>query len=159
MKVSRKVEPNIFYSAEAFHISAELLQRSAEMQYRGAPFIVNASFALELYLKCFNASTKFSKPTNNTEGVVSYAQVSSEGNSRGHQLKDLFNELSNDLKDQIRSEFSLRVNGVNADEFFLENSRHFINWRYSFERNAETYIAKNVLSMLNVLKTIAMKYL
>lgn len=63
MKILRKTEPNIYYKAEGFHIAAQVLNQANEMQYRGSPFIVNATFAIELYLKCFDGKTIFNRPS------------------------------------------------------------------------------------------------
>ncbi|WP_217517494.1 hypothetical protein [Vibrio metschnikovii] len=69
MKLSRRVEPRIYHQAEAFHIAALTLHHSEAMKHRGSPFIVNASFALELYLKAFDGETVFKEPSEYCEFV------------------------------------------------------------------------------------------
>lgn len=59
MKVKRLIEPNVFYKAEAFHIASKLLYEADSLNGRGGPFIVNAAFSLELYLKSTLSTTIF----------------------------------------------------------------------------------------------------
>ncbi|MBB1278997.1 MULTISPECIES: hypothetical protein [unclassified Pseudoalteromonas] len=159
MKVLRKAEPNIYYKAESFHIAAQVLNQANEMQYRGSPFIVNATFAIELYLKCFDGQTVFNQPSEYCEGVTKYENVTSEGSNRGHDLGKLFNHLNDANRKQISSAFEKRISGITSEEFFEKYRDHFVSWRYGFEGNATVYSPSEILVMLEVLKESASQYI
>ena len=159
MKVLRKVEPNIYSKAEGFHIAAQILNQANEMQYRGSPFIVNATFAIELYLKCLDAKTVFNKPSNECDGFTKYEKVSSESSNRGHDLGKLFNKINEVHRDQISSSFEQRINGISSEEFFGKYRDHFVSWRYGFEGNATAYCSSEILAMLETLKENAAQYI
>ena len=154
MEVLRQVEPRIYYQAEAFHIAAITLYESDTMKYRGAPFIVNASFALELYLKCLDGQTIFDKPSEYSESVTQYERVYSKGAQKGHQLSSLFESLSCEYKDKIANQFYAVSNGLPADKFFVKYNKHFVSWRYGFEGNNDGYVAAEILAMLSVLQAV-----
>ncbi|WP_025564532.1 hypothetical protein [Psychromonas sp. SP041] len=159
MKVVRKVEPRVYYQAEAFHIAAETLNESKSMEFRGAPFIVNASFALELYLKCFDGQTIFDKPTEYFEGVTQYGKVFSKGNEQGHHLSSLFNSLSIEYQNKVIDKFDALDGELLASNFFEKYNTHFVTWRYGFEGNHSSYVAAEVLIMLSVLQSVGKEYL
>ncbi|WP_053982312.1 hypothetical protein [Marinagarivorans algicola] len=159
MRISRKSEPNIYYKAEGFHIAAQILNKANEMQHRGSPFIVNATFAIELYLKCFDGKTVFNRPFEYCEGVTRYENVTSEASNRGHDLGKLFSHLNDANRKQISSAFEKRISGITSEEFFEKYRDHFVLWRYSFEGNATTYSPSEILVMLEVLKEIASQYI
>lgn len=159
MKVLRKTEPNIYYKAEGFHIAAELLNRASEMQYRGSPFIINATFAIELYLKCLDGETIFHRPSEYCEGVTQYEKVTSKGSNRGHDLGKLFSCINETNRQQISCAFEKRINGITSQEFFKKYSDHFVSWRYGFEGNATAYTPSEILTMLEVLKENAAQHI
>ncbi|QZO11368.1 hypothetical protein [Pseudoalteromonas piscicida] len=159
MKVVRQVEPKIYYQAEAFHIAADVLHESELMKYCSAPFIVNASFALELYLKCFDGKTVFKKPSVYCEGVVQYERVIGNVSQQGHNLQNLFGGLPCEYKEKIVSKFDALEMGLSAESFFETNSKHFVSWRYGFEGNNGSYVASEVLAMLSVLQSVGQEYL
>lgn len=161
MKVLREAEPNIYYKAEGFHIAAKVLHQAQakEMQHRVTPFIVNATFAIELYLKCFDGYTVFKLPSEYCEGVVKYENVTSEGSNRGHDLVKLFERLNDANRKQISSAFEKRRNGITSEEFFKKYKDHFVSWRYGFEGNGTAFSSSEILVMLDVLKESASQYI
>ncbi len=120
MKIDRTVEPNVFYKAEAFHIAAKVLFDNEEMKYRGAPFIVNASFSLELYLKSFMSSTYFDKPEKYYDGVTLYNRVySKSGHSgQGHDLSNLYKQLPESIKLELISFSKEKYGNLSLPIFF-----------------------------------------
>ncbi|EGQ9189780.1 hypothetical protein V9K20_003564 [Vibrio cholerae] len=159
MKVIRRVEPSIYYQAEAFHIAALTLYQAEAMEYRGAPFIVNASFALELYLKAFDGETVFKESSEYCEFVTQYKQVVSKGNTQGHGLSSLFNRLAQEYKDKIVSQLVGLTFQWTPEMFFEKYNNHFVSWRYGFEGNRSSYVASDVLDMLSVLQNVGKEYL
>lgn len=158
MKIVRPVEPSIYYQAEAFHIAAITLHEAAAMIHRGAPFIVNASFALELYLKAFDGKTVFKAPSEYCEGVVQYEEVVSKGGEHGHHLSSLFISLAQEYKDKIKLQLSEIGFSLSAQAFFEKYNNHFVSWRYGFEGNRSSYVANEVLMMLSALQKVGKGY-
>ncbi len=159
MKITRRVEPSIYYQAEAFHIAALTLHQAEAMENRGAPFIVNASFALELYLKAFEGKTVFKDPTEYCESVTHYNQIVSKGSKQGHDLSSLFNGLAQEYKDKIVSQLAGSMFQLTPEIFFKKYNNHFVSWRYGFEGNRSSYVASEVLDMLSVLQHVGKEYL
>ena len=107
-----------FYLGESFHkVAADLIEnnflKDSDEGFWFVPSIVNMSFACELYLK----------------------SLCSDGESEiwGHWLNDLFNELSDEVKEKIRNSAPFR-----GDERFesnlIEHGKLFETWRYCFEK-------------------------
>lgn len=157
----RTTEPNVYYRAEAFHITAKILHENAELKYRGAPFIINAVFSLELYIKCLMSKSIFETPEIHKEGFTSYKRAYSKSThtGQGHDLDNLYQQLSEKTRLELEK-INQELNGnISLAEFFKKNKDHFVKWRYSFEGNAEPYCAQDVLQTLNVLKSYASKYI
>lgn len=95
MEVKCTIEPNIFYKAKAFHIAAKLLYENDSLNGRGGPFIVNAMFSLELYLKSILSITIFNNGREYADGVMQYDSVHSKSKHKGngHDLYSLFSQL------------------------------------------------------------------
>ena len=78
------------------------------------PAIVNAAFACELYLK-----SMLEQPW-------------------GHKLKDLFEQLDNETKIQLKNEFDASFSKhpiYNFNVFLNDISDAFVEWRYVFEES------------------------
>ncbi|WP_102385055.1 hypothetical protein BCU19_05640 [Vibrio cyclitrophicus] len=159
MKIIRRVEPSIYYQAEAFHIAALTLHQAEAMEYRGAPFIVNASFALELYLKAFDGKTVFKEPSEYRDFVTQYKQLVSKGSKRGHDLSSLFNGLAQEYKEKVASHLVDLTFPLSPAMFFEKYNNHFVSWRYGFEGNRSSYVASEVLDMLSALQHVGKGYL
>jgi hypothetical protein len=109
-----------------------------------APFIVNAAFACELYLKSI--------------------QCIFGGYEEGHSLNVLFKHLPNKVKDYINklsknmaSEFQVEE-GVLFKEHLKKVSGAFTKYRYIFEQEEESFNTAHVLFPLKVLELTAIKY-
>ena len=156
LTVNRIIEPNIFYKGEAFHIAAEALSGLKDLEGRGGPFIVNAMFALELYLKSILGETKFTEPSEYCDGVTSYSKVYSES-KKGHVLSDLYGYVDSEIKNEIDSAYSQVGSKITMADFFKKYRSHFVDWRYSFEGNAKAYTEKEILDALIVFNNILKK--
>ncbi len=115
-----------FRQAAAFAKNAEYLfsgLRGAPPQnpMNVIPFVVNAAFAVELYLK--------------TIGCLHGLKL------HGHDLLELFDELPVKAKERLQEEIakSPKTEGINDLDGFrteVERARHlFREWRYLYERN------------------------
>lgn len=116
---------NIFYEGYCFLKTAEKI-RHMQFEYQGemgnliAPYIVNLSFAAELFLKSLLVSTRVQfKPT--------------------HDLYKLYSLINDDeIKDNIKSA-CYRLKDIDKSDIEFEKSLNdirevFENWRYVYER-------------------------
>ncbi|MBU0809520.1 MAG: hypothetical protein KKD30_16625 [Gammaproteobacteria bacterium] len=160
-EVRRTIEPSVYYKAEGFHIAAKILFDSEELKHRGAPFIINATFALELYLKCLLSKTIFEGPETHEEGYTSYNRVfsKSEHTGIGHDLSNLYQQLPEEARAGIEKANKELSGKDSLSNFFNKNKAHFVSWRYSFEGNAEPYCAQDVISALEAMKCYCSKFI
>tara|TARA_R110000772_G_scaffold267264_1_gene390857 strand:+ start:1105 stop:1587 length:483 start_codon:yes stop_codon:yes gene_type:complete len=158
LEVKRKIEPNVFYKAESFHFSAKIINESNLLNGRGGPFIVNAMFALELYLKSVLSTTVFGNG-HESEGGVRYDQVYSKSDfkGKGHNLFTLYEQLPESIKSEL--ELLSQSEPISLSSFFDTYKNHFIEWRYSYEGNAKSYKPHDILSVLNTFNIWASKEL
>lgn len=161
LKVERVIEPNVFYKAEAFHLAAKFLNDHDLLSGRGGPFIVNAMFALELYLKSALSATIFDDGVKSAEGVTQYEKVYSKSNfkGKGHDLNLLFNQIPEVLKAELDLLSHESHHAMPLTEFFIKYKHHFIEWRYSYEGKSKAYTPHDILQVLSVLNTWGKYYL
>lgn len=131
-----------FHIGESFHkISKEIIpdnffEDSDDDYHWFIPSVVNMSFACELYLK----------------------SLLSDGNkgNLGHDIKELFDDLSNEKKEIIKNSLEFR-----GDKEFEKNIKInkdvFKNWRYAFEKKEKTVDIIFLENFANVLHDIAEK--
>ena len=152
MEVKRTIEPNVFYKAEAFHIAAKLLHENDLLHGRGGPFIVNAMFSLELYLKSILSITIFNNGREYADGVMQYDSVHSKSkhNGNGHDLFSLFSQLPETTKLELDALLTTEHNTISLSDFFNKYKNHFVEWRYSFEGNAKSYSPYDILQILHM---------
>ncbi|TCI03720.1 hypothetical protein EZV61_09270 [Corallincola luteus] len=105
-----------------------------------APFVVNAAFASEMYLKTLLSLSDQSKNT--------------------HTLSSLFKLLPNKLKDQINkiTKDKSAVFQVEASLFkdhLKTINNAFVDWRYIYEHKQATVNINKILLILTVLDTLA----
>lgn len=118
---------NMLWIGESFHsVANEILPapdvflEEEDDSHWFIPYIVNKSFACELYLKCILTSSQ-----------ISY--------NKGHNLETFFQSLPDEIKEQILN--NPRFKGDNRFyEALHENSTIFYNWRYCFEDNMELQV-------------------
>jgi len=87
------------------------------------PFFVNAAFACELYLK-----------------AIMIFESENDEFSKGHDLKDLFERISDDAKLRIRTNYDglyMKTHKVAFDKLLGDTYSPFVTWRYTFESPAE----------------------
>lgn len=101
-----------------------------------APFIVNSSFAIELYLKCIYMIENGKEPNRVHKLDLLYKKLSRESKDSIAAIFMLVNERSGSyhaLKDKVPG-FDWSIEGVLASA-----SQAFVNWRYSFEGNLTSF--------------------
>lgn len=126
----------------AGHIYEEYLQKlSANAVFGAAPFVVNSTFCIEIYLKTLHRL---------------------QGNSvKGHSLAELYDSLSDEHKNMISgaanrysSQFSLSM-PVQFIDFITDLNNCFVDWRYIYEKNRTKEVRiEPTLFMIKVLHEV-----
>lgn len=144
------ITEKIFGQATSFanaanHIYEKDLKNISRSPQGIAPFVVNAAFSAELYLKCLKK----------TEGEP----------SQTHTLTALYKSLPNKIKDKINKhkknlEPQYQVEqGALFKEHLKNINNAFINWRYIFEKETEHIHIATVIFVLHVLHQVAVEEL
>ncbi|WP_338617726.1 hypothetical protein [Achromobacter sp. E1] len=104
-----------------------------------APFVVNASLALELYLKAL-------------------AEANGTRISKVHDLDKLYNALPEAAREKLDRRVSERAPEVDLPPMFLMMRRAFVEWRYTYERsNTDGFPSGVAVMLLDVLHTLCVE--
>jgi len=144
LKVKQIINPEVFYKAEAFHITAKIIVNNEKLKFHGAPFIVNSTLAIELYLKSMLSNKCFGNLKHGKYSLV-YSEV-----KKGHDLVSLFSKIPDNLKKQLSKRCSETTSKIEILNFLKEYKDHFINWRYSFEGKARYYKPNEILFVMEI---------
>ena len=127
----------IYYEANSFLQAANMLYSEENKLYGWFnpilyPTIVNVSFSCELFLKCLLVENKLP--------------------AKGHNLKELFDRLDNEQKQQIEK----RTKTTDFDTILEIHSDYFVNFRYFHEKSEEISIVNLsfMFSFANSLKSV-----
>ena len=132
----------IYNQAQSFaNTSAHIYEKdlkSLPRNHQGiTPFVVNAAFSAEMYLKCLQE----------IHGEV----------TESHVLTALFKSLPNKVKDRINKnsksfEKQYEVeNGVLFKNHLKSLNHAFVNWRYIYEKSVESINIQQTIFVLQVL--------
>lgn len=137
---------SIYNQAQSFsNTSAYLYEKYLKSLPRNpqsiAPFVVNAAFSAEMYLKCLQEI---------------HGQI-----SETHALTALFKSLPNKVKDKINktsqkfeSQYEIEQGVLFKDH--LKNINHaFVNWRYIYEKSNEYVSIQQIIFVLQVLHEVS----
>ena len=103
--------------------------------------IVLLSFACELYFKALFCIEKIEE-----DDSISVVKM-----KKGHELDDLFNRLSNDLKKMVSQKTNYKVEELTQQLNVHKND--FIEWRYIFEKDSQKF-KYNVSFLENIANTL-----
>lgn len=123
------------FATAANYLFEKDLSRTPHNGASAVPFVVNAAFSIELYLKALSLK----------HGIALH----------GHKLSKLYNELPIQAKSEIQEMAQRCAIGIDADkansfvEFLHELNNTFVEWRYSFEkeRTEAVYIEPTIFVM------------
>lgn len=112
---------NQFYSVAEWCFNRDAVDFMTNAMY---PFVVNISFACELYIKAI---------------MIKNSSLSEF--ERGHNLLDLYQAL--EAKDQaaLEHEFTARYSAKKLKDLLDENKTVFIDWRYALEKTVSADIS------------------
>jgi hypothetical protein len=136
----------IYNQAQSFaNTSAHIYEKDLKSLPRNpqgiCPFVVNAAFSAEMYLKCLQE----------IHGEV----------TESHVLTALFKSLPNKVKDRINkicknfeSQYEV-VQGVLFKDHLKNINHAFVNWRYIYEKSTESVNIQQTIFVLQVLHETA----
>jgi hypothetical protein len=146
---------NMILDLSMIYIQVARLIYDSKIEDWRSPFIVNATLAIELYLKSMLKTKKiYGSPFYLSELPRKIVHEKSEidDTDKIHLLSKLFKQIPERNQEYILHVFSSQANSIDFIQFLEDHSRTFIQWRYCFEGNTETFSAKDVLNILKVLK-------
>lgn len=144
-------DPGVLKQANMFREVAQMIYIHSG-SIMAVPTVVNAVFALELYLKSLNIEWKIADP--NTLGGKKAWLESRTALQKGHAPSKLFGALDKSIKDELEKTYRGSVPGHKGQE--LEDSIKsydgvFQDWRYIFEGNCKTVDLSHLFSLLEFL--------
>jgi hypothetical protein len=154
------VDYNILKLAKEYYESAKLIYNANSDGSLDSPFIVNATFYIELFLKSLLSEMHFGKKTKISETTTRHEWTHSKTvfDGKGHDLKNLFNQIPKKHRLGILEFFNNRSQ-VDDFEAFLDNHKNnFIKWRYSFEGKAGHFDRDQVHAVINTLNNYSIYF-
>ena len=132
---------SINQAAKSYFLAAERCEEQRrlndnQVQMLLVPAVTNRAFSAELYWK----------------GILAFEGVS----KTGHELKELFNEISDELKNQI-----INLTSLDSQEFqnnLNKISNAFVEWRYLYERDDIQIVWSFLQKFSNAVKLISENY-
>ncbi|PCJ29951.1 MAG: hypothetical protein COA90_10800 [Gammaproteobacteria bacterium] len=99
---------------------------------RGAPYLVNLAFSIELFIKCLDVTEKTIFNDQHPFNLIEYTQTINT-RIRGHSLLDMFNKLPSKLIELATAIYNKNYQRC-LDEDLKEIENTFVDWRYAFEK-------------------------
>ena len=148
MTLHQMPDTRVLNTADAFRATAQILNECSDSM--GVPTVVNAAFALELYLKSLNIEWKFS----NTKEIAQSGKkpyISRSPMQKGHLPSKLFEALKQPVRESLEERYKLSP--YNGCDQSLKNAIEdfdglFERWRYIFEGQC-SYV--NITSLFDML--------
>ena len=129
------------FANTAAHIYEKDLKSLPRSHLGICPFVVNAAFSAEMYLKCIQQ----------IHGEVTEAHVlTALFKPLPNKVKDKINKTSKKLEPQYQIE-----QGVLFKEHLKSMNNAFVNWRYIYEKNTESINIQQTIFVLQVLHEVA----
>ena len=125
-------EANMFYNIAKYCNDMDLEDYMTKGFYT---FVVNVSFACELYIKAIMMK--------NSQNIDEF--------ERGHELEKLFNLLDDNCKEKVKDRFEKEYGNGIFNQFLSDNNNAFIDWRYALEHSVRTNI-NHFFSFATILK-------
>ncbi|MCJ0884013.1 hypothetical protein MTR11_20245 [Vibrio sp. CCB-PB317] len=128
----RSLDGYIFLMGCKYYRAAHYIPESD----RGAPYYTNLSFAIELFIKCFDVTTERHFKPEPPYPLIKWEQKI-HARTRGHSLLEMFKRLPEPLKTKINIQYCDLYGLTFVDELgCIENV--FVEWRYVFEKQEAT---------------------
>lgn len=137
-------DPRVFDSAEQFYAGADALFNLPPGSGVSLPFLTCAAFALELYVKAMTSWSVIKNCQDYGHGV-SGGTVSSEPQSKHHQLSKLLGNVPSEVQENINSLYakgSITHNFDGIVDKVKKYDRFYVEVRYSFENQCLNNISR-----------------
>jgi hypothetical protein len=135
MHSERSETPNLAILNNAFCYlrSAELLERQNSQLELGA--ILCSSLSIELIFKSLSATTQLHNIETTASDSCFYSGVTHKGTKAAHKYTELYNILSDELKNHLTSELGeIDFEGQSLTRLLEKYENTFVTWRYGFEK-------------------------
>lgn len=146
------IDDNILGLALSYGKVAKSIYESDIDDWR-SPFVVNATFAIELYFKSMLATQKLvtGPKISDTQTKMVYEKSTTNFCGQGHDLENLFKQIPDKQKQFLLRIFKQHPNNLDFPKFLKDHKKHFVNWRYCFEGKAETFTPENIITVLDIM--------
>lgn len=155
MELERTPNPAVLASARAFYAASKVLD-DKEAANVVIPKIVNAAFALELYLKSFNSKIIFENSKELFDGRTVYKTVINKAHATGHTPSALYRKIKPDVIEKIERQYFDEIESFEVA--LVEFDNVFIDWRYIFEGSSSPVNFTKLLRILDVMENVAVMY-
>ncbi|PKN17916.1 MAG: hypothetical protein CVU71_10315 [Deltaproteobacteria bacterium HGW-Deltaproteobacteria-6] len=139
--------------ADSFYEAAQALNKFSDSRM-SVPTIVNATFALEIFLKSLNIKFSCEEPTEIMPGLTAFGRVREVPLETGHMPSKLFCALDANIKNGLENCFAqeqYRNKPKTLIEALQAYDGDFQNWRYIFEGKAKSFDIQLLLELLRFL--------
>jgi HEPN domain-containing protein len=133
------------FANTANHIYEKDLKKLPRNPQGIAPFVVNAAFSAEMYLKCLQKMS--GEPSQTHTLTALHKQLP-------NKVKDKINKYTKQLEPQYEVE-----RGMLFKEYLKNINNAFVNWRYIFEKKTEYVHIPTTIFVLHVLHQVAVEEL
>lgn len=148
--------------ADAFNKAARVLGISPELMLL-APVIMNATFALELYLKSLNMEWQIADSATLGNGK---AWVPRSPLQKGHIPSKLYGALNESIKNDLEQKYREHIPNErpqSLEEALKAQDGNFQKWRYIFEEHGKPVDLSELFALLaffsEVINTLPKQYL
>lgn len=141
-------DQGVLREADAFLQASQMLNTSSEPMM-SVPTIVNAAFALELYLKSLNVKWQLQDPSSLSEKKAFLKSRSAM--QTGHAPSKLYQAIDKNTRDTLERKYSQRFQGTDVrrlEKIVEEYDGIFQDWRYVFEGHCESVNISFLISLL-----------
>lgn len=145
--------PGVLNTADSFYEAAQALNKFSDSRM-SVPTIVNATFAIELFLKSLNIKFSCEEPTEIMPGVTAFGRVREVPLKTGHLPSKLFHALDSTIQSELENHFAqaqYQNKPITLIEALQLYDGVFQAWRYIFEAQANTIDLQALLELLRFL--------
>lgn len=143
-------DPGVLKTADTFRAAAESLNACSESDM-SVPTVVNAAFALELYLKSLNMEWQLADPSEIASSGKKAWLASRSVLQRGHNPSKLFETLERSIQDSLEQRYKTsphRSGAQSLKDALQAFDGLFETWRYLFEGNCKSINISALFTML-----------
>jgi hypothetical protein len=140
----------VLKTADAFRAAAQILNACSDSSM-SVPTVVNAAFALELYLKSLNMEWQLADPNEISNTGKKAWLASRSALQKGHIPSDLFEALEQSIRDDLEQQYELSPHNSSAQslkEALQGFDGLFVDWRYIFEGKCKPVDLPSLFAML-----------